>query len=193
MISSTQTNQPFDGDSPALLDDEVQTATAKLKAAGLRVTQTRLKLLAALSKRREPASIEMLYRDVHASGCDLVTVYRCMAVFEEIGLVQQYFLHDGTAVYGLNTTGAPRYYVVCKATNRIDEIDPQFSNLLRQAVAIVEEMLRARGYKNVAHRVEFFGLGSGTSAAEAPERSGQADGDFSGDELTQATASPLND
>ncbi len=156
MIASTQTNQPFSGASTTVENDEVKFAVAKLKAAGLRITRTRLGIISTLSKFREPASIEQLHRHVHASGCDLVTVYRCMTVFEDIGLVQKCFTQDGTTVYGLTTNGLSRYYVMCKDTAAIHELDPQFSGLLRQAVGIVEDMLRARGYSHVGHLVEFF-------------------------------------
>lgn len=157
MIASTQTNQPFTGGHVS--DQElVDLAAERLRTAGLRVTQPRLRLLAAMSKRREPTRIELLHQDVAASGCVLVTVYRCMAVFEDAGIVQRAFLHDGTTLYSLNIAGAPRYYVMCKATNRIDELDPHFAKLLRGAVAVVEDMLQSRGYRDVTHIVEFFGV-----------------------------------
>ena len=88
MIASTQTNHPLVGNgklaakSPTL----VELATAKLKAAGLRITQPRLAILAALSKCSQPISIEQLHADVGATNCDLVTVYRCVSAFEEIGV-----------------------------------------------------------------------------------------------------------
>src|SRR5690242_16978641 len=98
MIASTQTNHPLSGNgskNASRPTSPVDVATSKLKAAGLRITQPRLAILAALNKRAQPTSIEQLHLDVGADNCDLVTVYRCMAAFEDIGLVRRAFFHNG--------------------------------------------------------------------------------------------------
>src|SRR3954471_14217479 len=159
MIASTQTNSPLSGNGKgaARTPSAVELATSKLKAAGLRITQPRLAILAALSNRAQPTSIEQLHTDVGADNCDLVTVYRCMAAFEDIGLVRRAFFHNGTALYELSLGQPPKYHVVCKATNRVEELDPELAAELRTAVEAVQEKLRAAGYANVGHIVEFFG------------------------------------
>src|ERR1041384_5317171 len=158
MIASTQTNHPLTGGkAPSKSLSSVQLATAKLKSAGLRITQPRLAILAALNKRAQPTSIEQLHEDVGADNCDLVTVYRCMAAFEEIGLVRRAFFHNGTALYEINLGQPTRYHVVCKSTNRVEELDAETSDELRRAIEVVEEKLRTRGYVDVGHIVEFFG------------------------------------
>jgi Fur family transcriptional regulator, ferric uptake regulator len=160
MIASTQTNHPLSGNPKAGTKSlsPVELATAKLKSAGLRITQPRLAILAALSRRPAPTSIEQLHEDVGADNCDLVTVYRCMAAFEEIGLVRRAFFHNGTALYEINLGQPTRYHVVCKSTNRVDELDPETADELRRAIEAVQEKLRARGYVDVGHIVEFFAL-----------------------------------
>lgn len=157
MIASTQTNHPLAGKLTAKSPSAVDLATAKLKSAGLRITQPRLAILAALSKRAQPTSIEQLHEDVGAENCDLVTVYRCMAAFEEIGLVRRAFFHNGTALYEIALGQPTRYHVVCKTTNRVEELDAETTEELRRAVENVQEKLRARGYSDVTHIVEFFG------------------------------------
>lgn len=160
MIASTQTNHPLSGNTKAdsKSPSAVELATAKLKSAGLRITQPRLAILAALSKRAQPTSIEQLHEDVGADNCDLVTVYRCMAAFEEIGLVRRAFFHNGTALYEMNLGQPTRYHVVCKQTNRVDELDAALADELRRAIEAVQEKLRNRGYGDVGHIVEFFGV-----------------------------------
>ncbi|MSU51107.1 MAG: transcriptional repressor [Opitutus sp.] len=160
MNASTQTNYPLAGNgrTGANAPSTVEFATAKLKTAGLRITQPRLALLAALSTRPLPTSIEHLHEAVGAETCDLVTVYRCIAAFEDIGLVRRAFLHNGTAVYEINLGQPTRYHVVCKATNRVEELDAKTSVELRHAIAGTEEKLRALGYSDVGHIVEFFGV-----------------------------------
>jgi Fur family transcriptional regulator, ferric uptake regulator len=170
MIASTQTNHPLagSGKTGTRAPTAVELATAKLKSAGLRITQPRLAILAALSKRAQPTSIEQLHEDVGAENCDLVTVYRCMAAFEEIGLVRRAFFHNGTALYEINLGQPTRYHVVCKTTNRVEELDAETSEELRRAIEAVQEKLRARGYGEVGHIVEFFGVAPQNARAAAP-------------------------
>ena len=160
MIASTQTNHPLAGAGKASSKTltPVELATAKLKSAGLRITQPRLAILAALSKRAQPTSIEQLHEEVGTSNCDLVTVYRCMAAFEDIGLVRRTFFHNGTALYEINLGQPTRYHVVCKATNRVEELDAATSEELRRAIENVQEKLRQSGYGEVGHIVEFFAI-----------------------------------
>ncbi len=154
MIASTQTNSPISGASgPA----PVAEATARLKAAGLRITQPRLRILAVLVKRGLPVSIEQIHADLGIRACDLVTVYRCVAAFEEVGIVQRTFLHNGTGLYTLNLDARTRYHVVDKIGQTVEELDPETSALVRAALADAEATLRARGYTNVSHIAEFFG------------------------------------
>jgi Fur family ferric uptake transcriptional regulator len=170
MIASTQTNHPLTGNGKATAKtpSAVEIATSKLKSAGLRITQPRLAILAALNNRAQPTSIEQIHEDVGADNCDLVTVYRCMAAFEEIGLVRRAFFHNGTALYEINLGQPTRYHVVCKNTNRVDELEPEMADELRRAIEAVQEKLRARGYSDVGHIVEFFGIAPAASRVALP-------------------------
>lgn len=160
MLASTQTNAPLAGEGQPGPDTQsaVEFATTRLRAAGLRVTKPRLAILAALANRARPTSIEQLHEEIGATKCDLVTVYRCMAAFEEIGLVRRAFFHNGTSLYEINLGQPTRYHVVCKTTNRVDEIDPETAEILRQTIEEVQKKLRSRGYGEVGHIVEFFGV-----------------------------------
>jgi Fur family ferric uptake transcriptional regulator len=168
MIASTQTNHPLSGNPTSRTSSSVDLATSKLKAAGLRITQPRLAILAALGKRAQPTSIEQLHVDVGPDNCDLVTVYRCMAAFEDIGLVRRAFFHNGTALYEMNLGQPARYHVVCKSTNRVDEIDAVTAEELRRTIESVQEKLRQRGYGDVGHIVEFFAVAPQNGRAAAP-------------------------
>ena len=173
MIASTQTNHPLPiavkgGKEQA----PVELACAKLKEAGLRITQPRVAILAALIKAGRPTSIDAIHGELGSNSCDIVTVYRCMAAFESIGLVRRAFLINGTSLYEINLGDPNRYHVVCKQTNQVQEIDAASASELRRAVQVVEDTLRAQGYSEVGHIVEFFGKSpSGSrlqSDAQAP-------------------------
>ena len=159
MIASTQTNTPLeDGKSPSTNESPLNVACARLKAAGLRITQPRIAILAALAKRGQPTTIEQIHADLESGSCDLVTVYRCLSAFEDIGLVRRSFFHNGTSLYALSLGESHPYHVICKETNRVQEIDPATTAELRRNVMQIEELLKSRGYNNVTHVVEFFGL-----------------------------------
>ena len=173
MIASTQTNHPLaGGQADARAPSALELATTKLKAAGLRITQPRIAILAALNKCEKPVSIELLHAELGSAACDLVTVYRCMAAFEEIGLVRRAFFHNGTTLYALSLDKTKRYHVVCKETNRVEEIDAETSADLKTSIERVEEVLRTRGYADVGHIVEFFGTAPKESRTAAPSKVG---------------------
>ena len=159
MIASTQTNHPLvDLQNGTQAQSPLDLACAHLKSAGLRITQPRIAILTALIKRGQPTSIEQIHGDLREGSCDLVTVYRCMAAFEEIGLVRRSFFHNGTSLYVVNLGGANRYHVICKDTNRLEALDESTVAELRLCVQQVENILRSRGYEDVSHVVEFFGV-----------------------------------
>jgi Fur family transcriptional regulator, ferric uptake regulator len=172
MIASTQTNHPLTGAPQGTNQQALDFATAKLKSAGLRITQPRLAILAALGNRLQPTSIEQIHELVGADACDLVTIYRCMAAFEEIGLVRRAFFHNGTSLYEINLGKPMHYHVVCKATNNVEELDAETSAELHTALVKIEEKLQARGYSGVGHIVEFFGVApqAQPGAGSQPER-----------------------
>jgi len=167
MIASTQTNHPISGVKDAKGPTPVEVACTKLKEAGLRITQPRVAILAALIKEARPISIDTLHGELGTNSCDIVTVYRCMAAFESIGLVRRAFLINGTSLYEINLGDPNRYHVVCKETNNVEELDAESAAELRRAVQVVEDALRAKGYSEVGHIVEFFGKSPAASRASA--------------------------
>jgi Fur family ferric uptake transcriptional regulator len=168
MIASTQTNHPLVGAKTNVVAAQtpITIACAQLKSAGLRITQPRIAILSTLIERNQPSSIEQIHGDLAKDSCDLVTVYRCLAAFEAIGLVRRSFYHNGTSLYAINVgetnTG---YHFVCKETNAVESIDAATTAELRRCVLQVEEMLKERGYTEVTHMVEFFGKAPQTAAS----------------------------
>ncbi len=167
MIASTQTNHPIAGVKTGKEQTPVEIACKKLKEAGLRITQPRVAILAALIKAGKPTSIDALHTELGTNACDIVTVYRCMAAFASIGLVRRAFLINGTSLYEISLGDPNRYHVVCKNTNKVEALDNTSANELRKAVQLVEDSLRAQGYSEVGHIVEFFGKSPSGSRVQA--------------------------
>lgn len=152
MIASTPSSHPLGGAKDfARSASPIDLACARLKSAGLRITQPRVAILEALIRRNAPASIEQLHRDLASDACDLVTVYRCLAVFEELGLVRRCFFHNGAGLYEINLDDSHHYHIVCKSCGKVERIDAAITDT-------TERMLRERGYDQVTHLVEFFGV-----------------------------------
>lgn len=143
---------------------------ARLRSAGLRSTQPRIAIYKALTEFKEPVSIEQIYRSLKGSSCDLVTVYRGLALFEELGLVQRSFSNNGTGLYELRREGPAAYYVTCRQSGKRSTIDNEDAQALAEVLLRIEEKLRAQGYKTVSHRLEFQGL---TGSAQTAETSAQ--------------------
>lgn len=157
MIASTQTNHPLINVSqPRSSNNSLDQAFTQLKNAGLRITQPRIAIITALLKRDHPSSIEQIHGDLADGSCDLVTVYRCLAAFEEIGLVRRSFFLNGTSLYEINLGGASRYHIVSKDTREVQALDDESAAELQAAVQRIEERLRNKGFTNVSHVVEFF-------------------------------------
>jgi Fur family ferric uptake transcriptional regulator len=166
MIASTQTNHPLAGEPTVRQTAPLNQALSRLRSGGLRVTQPRIAILEVLIRFGQPASIEQIHDELKRSACDLVTVYRCLAAFEGLGLVRRSFLPSGTSLYEISLGETSRYHIICKDTHRVEVIDPATTAELRAALAGLEEKLAAKGYTDISHVVEFFGV----APAAAPGR-----------------------
>jgi len=165
MIASTQTNHPLHGAGHLGAEAEARLAAAcgRLREAGLRITQPRIAIINALIQRNQPISIEQIHAELDSKSCDLVTVYRCLGAFEDIGIVRRSFLHNGTSLYQLGDRKDPVYHVVSKDTAEIQALDPATSARLSETIAKVEQELRDKGYENVSHVLEFFAKSSAST------------------------------
>lgn len=68
----------------------------------------------------------------------------------------------------MNLCRPTRYHVVCKATDQVMELDAATAEELRRSIETVEAKLLARGYSNVSHIVEFFGVAPSHTRSPAP-------------------------
>lgn len=153
MISATQSNHPLAAvdSAAASLESALDLARSRIRAAGMRITKPRIALVESLQRHQGPVSIERIHQDVGAGVCDLVTVYRCLAAFEQLGMVRRSYLHNGTCLYELTLQTPRHYHIICKSCGATDRVD-------YFPVEGIERLLQDRGYTQVSHVVEFFGL-----------------------------------
>lgn len=125
---------------------------SRLRSAGLKVTPTRLEILEILSRGCAPLTVEELHKQLKKSDCDVVTLYRALASFHKALLVRRCDLGDGPVRYEMHDhDGAHHHHVVCMECRKMESIDLCL-------VETFENALRKKGYSNVSHSLEFFGV-----------------------------------
>lgn len=152
MISATQSNHPLaavgNGASP---ESALDLARSRIRGAGMRITKPRVAIIESLQRHAGPVSIERIHQEMGAGVCDLVTVYRCLAAFEQLGMVRRSYLHNGTCLYELTLQSPQHYHIICKSCGATDRVE-------YFPVEGIERLLQDRGYTEVSHVVEFFGI-----------------------------------
>jgi Fur family transcriptional regulator, ferric uptake regulator len=148
MIAATQSNHPL-----ALPSNQrpLEDARARIRNAQLRITKPRVAIIESLLRHPGPLSIERIHQDMGTKVCDLVTVYRCLSAFENLGMVRRSYQHNGTCLYELILGTPDHYHIVCKNCGKTDRVD-------YFPVEGMERMLQERGYSQISHIVEFFGI-----------------------------------
>lgn len=129
-------------------------ALESLKASGLKTTRTRKALLGILVHEHGPFTIEELQQrlDTQGSPCDIVTIYRNMTSFEEFGLVRSCDFGDGlTRFEWAQGEHAHHHHIICKNCRRVEELE-------LCVVEELEQLVSKRGYSQVSHRLEFYGI-----------------------------------
>ena len=152
MISATQSNHPLaDVSTPNPAATPLDEARSRIRQAGMRITKPRVAIIESLVKHAGPISIERIHQDVGTDVCDLVTVYRCLSAFESLDIVRRSYLHNGTCLYELTLGAQHNYHIVCKGCGTTERVDYFPADGM-------ERMLQDRGYTQVSHVIEFFGV-----------------------------------
>jgi Fur family ferric uptake transcriptional regulator len=152
MIAATQSNHPLAAATDLRsVETSLYEACNRIRMAGMRVTKPRIALVETLLKLDGPISIERIHQQVGTKSCDLVTIYRCLAAFENLGLVRRSYLHNGTCLYEQTIGSARHYHIVCKSCGKTDKVDYSLAEGM-------EQRLQDKGYAQISHVVEFFGV-----------------------------------
>ncbi|UYL08323.1 transcriptional repressor [Bdellovibrio sp. SKB1291214] len=133
---------------------DIDTLEERVRKAGMKLTQQRSQMLKILLHHPEPISADEIFKKLGGkeAGVDLVTIYRILKKFEETLLVSRLEFGDGIARFELTLeSGHHHHHVICRNCQRVE---PLHICDLDQHIHMVEKM----GYKQVAHRLDFFGL-----------------------------------
>lgn len=151
--------------------ESVEEACSRMKALGLRITKPRVVILTTLFSEQDPISIETLHQKIQNQSCDLVTVYRCLSVFTELGLVRRSFAINGTSLYEINRGGEVLFRVTCKNTQKRELLSTEVSSELTRAIQKARVELERKGYLDFSFSLELFATSpdSRQGASSMPE------------------------
>lgn len=90
----------------------------KLKEAGYKLTRPRMAVLSVLKKSERPVTAKYIFGQVEK--IDLVSVYRTLALLEELSLVNCEVL-NGEKIYCLALH--PHHHIVCRKCGKIESFE----------------------------------------------------------------------
>jgi len=128
-----------------------ETAIDRLKASGGRMTKKREVLLGALLTFDRPASAEEIRERAELTQSDLVTVYRNLETFENIGMLQRVPLENGTQLFELTAPNEHYHHLICRECHKTERLD------LCVSKAVIGQA-EAHGYTQIAHLMEVYGV-----------------------------------
>lgn len=121
-----------------------------LKESGLTVTKQRMSILKTVMSENLPITVEELYKKLKKDTCDMATVYRVLAQFTENALVNAIHLEKDLVHYEYNNPLHHHHHVICNVCKSVEVIEECFLDQL-------ELFLAKKGYKNLDHKLQFFG------------------------------------
>jgi Fur family peroxide stress response transcriptional regulator len=122
-----------------------------LKTAGHRITPQRLAIIRILMESREHPSVEQVYHQVRKDfpTTSLATVYNTLERLKEMGEVLELPFSGGSRYDGLNPHSHP--HLRCTVCGAIEDLDINLG-------PAAQEVAARRGYADVQHRLEFYGV-----------------------------------
>ncbi len=125
-----------------------------IRAAGLKVTLPRLKILDMLeSSGNKHLSAEDMYKALLDEGEEigLATVYRVLTQFEGAGLVNRHHFEGGHSVFEL-CQDEHHDHILCVKCGRVDEFFDEVIEQRQKAIA------QAQGYQMTDHSLYIYGI-----------------------------------
>ena len=141
--------------SPVDLGRVHDAAGSLLRAADQFYTSGRRELVALLAAVGRPATIPDLL--VMRPRLTQRSVYRNLAVLEQVGVVQKVVSSDDRARYELaEDLMGHHHHLICVSCGRVDDFVVS-SRAERKVEAVLEEAIGATGFRAVGHRLDVVG------------------------------------
>lgn len=120
-----------------------------------RITLPRLEVLRILKSNHNPLTMSEIHDKVNLlhpkKKIDLATIYRTVNLFVELKIVSEVNFRDEFKRYELVFDRHHHHHIVCKKCKKIENVELCLMNE-------IEKMLVKKGYKDISHSLEFFGV-----------------------------------
>ncbi len=116
-----------------------------------RVTAPRLEILSILKSNKKPMTISQIHSEMKGKKTDLATVYRTLNLFADLRIVSEIDFKDDFKRYELIFDRHHHHHIVCRSCGRVDNVEAC-------VLGELEKMLQRKGYTEVTHSLEFFGI-----------------------------------
>ena len=126
----------------------------RLRGQSRKITGPRAAILEVLRRHPHPLTNKEILAEMPAGSCDLATIYRSMHLLEKMGMVKRFDFGDRAARFELvaENDDGHHHHLVCVRCSGVVEIDECFP------VQIEKEIAARNGFKDVTHKLEFFGV-----------------------------------
>jgi Fur family ferric uptake transcriptional regulator len=134
----------------------VEQVAGRLKGAGVRLTNGRKQVVAALSRTRGPVSAAEIHTHLDGS-VPLSSIYRTLTVLADTGVASPHHARDGVTRYELaEPLQDHHHHLVCVECGRIDDVefDGSAETAVKQAITTVAA---THGFAVTDHSLEIEG------------------------------------
>lgn len=126
-------------------------ALSRLKERGYKSTRPRRAILEILLNQHGPFSVEEIQSKLKID-CDTATIYRNISTFQELNIVSSCDFQDGVTRYEWSGPGHHHHHhIICRQCTGVEALEICF-------VKELETLVQSRGYQEVTHRLEFYGI-----------------------------------
>lgn len=122
-----------------------------LNSRSQRITNPRLEILSILKQNHDPITISEIHSKLKNKKTDLATVYRTINLFLGLGIVNEINFKDEFKRYELVYDRHHHHHIVCRKCKRVENVETCVLDEL-------EKLLNKKGYTEISHSLEFFGL-----------------------------------
>jgi Fur family ferric uptake transcriptional regulator len=133
------------------IDFEKEEFKLILNSHSQRITAPRLEILSILKSSKNPLTISEIHSQITNSKTDLATVYRTLNLFADLKIVSQIDFKDDFMRYELIFDRHHHHHIVCRTCGKVENVEACILGEL-------EKMLAQKGYTDLTHSLEFFGV-----------------------------------
>ena len=132
-------------------DNDTEEFRLILNSHSQKITKPRLEILKILKSNHKPLTISEISGKLIDDSIDLATVYRTMNLFKELNIVSLIDFKDEFKRYELIYDRHHHHHIVCRNCKKVENVETCILDN-------IEKFLSKKGYSEITHSLEFFGI-----------------------------------